>query len=168
VTPIDLSDLEQLMAVDRHYAAATEVDSIVDRASVHFYQRSGHSFAARGTAAARGSSAARNSSATRGSSEAGSSDELLGFMLAHASWSGGRPVVRVERLAAGATDVARALVEAVVKSAYDAGVYDIVAAVPTRDLLAATALSDASFAEGDLSVYVRVLGSRGSTAVQGG
>jgi hypothetical protein len=93
----------------------------------------------------------------------------LGFVLAHATWSGGRPVVRVERLATCGEDaVARALVEAVVKSAYDAGVYDIVAAVPTRDALATSALANASFAHDDLSVYVRVLGSRGSVTVEGG
>jgi hypothetical protein len=90
-------------------------------------------------------------------------------VLAHATWSGGRPVVRVERLATtdGTDAVARALVEAVVKSAYDAGVYDIVAAVPTHDVLATSVLAGASFAAYDLSVYVRVLGSRGATSVQG-
>lgn len=168
--PIDITDLEQLLAADQEYATVTGVEPVVDRASVHFYLRSGHSFAARGTSA-------RSTSAARGTSAAGSGDDLVGFVLAHASWSGGRPVVRVERLStvAGAVDgagdvaegVARALVEAVVKSAYDAGVYDIVAAVPTRDLPATSALSGASFEANDLSVYVRVLGSRGSTTVQG-
>lgn len=158
VTAIELEDLAHLLGVDRIYSLRTGVEQVVDRASVHFYQRSGHSFCAR--AAMTGGSTATLDDGVEG---------LFGFVLAHASWSGGRPVVRVERLATVDSDegVGRALIEATVKSAYDAGVYDIVAAVPTHDLLATSALSGASFVKDAVSVYGRVLGSRGS-ALQGG
>ena len=156
VTPIDLADLDDLLDADERYSTHVGLEPVVERASVHYYQRSGHSFAAR-------------KSTDGGVSTHVGGDGVLGFVLAHATWSGGRPVVRVERLATCGEDaVARALVEAVVKSAYDAGVYDIVAAVPTRDALATSALANASFAHDDLSVYVRVLGSRGSVTVEGG
>lgn len=150
--PIDIGDLAALMALDRVYSVTAKVEPVVDRASVHFYQRSGHSFAARDLGRA-----------------GGSPGDLSGFVLAHASWSGGRPVVRVERLAvAGDVEgVAPALVEAIVKSAYDAGVYDVVAAVPTSDEVASSALRGSAFLENDLSFYVRVLGSRGSSKVGG-
>jgi len=156
VTPLDLTSLENLVAVDEDYSRRHSLATVVDRASIHYYQRSGHSFVVTTQRAASGD------------------DDLLGFVLAHASWSGGRPVVRVERLAtvagaaAGAAAAAAALVEAVVKSAYDAGVYDISAAVPNGDGLATTALGGASFGPSDTSIYVRVLGSRAAQTHRGG
>lgn len=145
VIPIELTDLPRLRQVDEDYSAASGTEPVVDRASVHYFQRTGHSFLASGAA-----------------------DEVLGFVLAHASWSGGRPVVRVERLAvppsqpALESSISEALVDAVVKSAYDSGVYDISAIVPRTDAVARAALLDATFAEQDALVFSRVLGSRGS------
>ena len=142
VTPVELADLDELALVDGRYAHTMGDEVIVTRSSVHFYQRSGHSFAAREDGGVRG------------------------FVLAHASWSGGRPVVRVERLA-GDTAAARPLVEAVVKSAYDAGVYDIVATVPDGDGTARDAFNGASFEQRPVSVVGRVLGSRGAHTSSG-
>lgn len=136
VTPVELADLDDLALVDGRYAHAMGDEVVVSRPSVHFYQRSGHSFTARDGAA------------------------VLGFVLAHATWSGGRPVVRIERLAGDAAGL-RPLVEAVVKSAYDAGVYDIVATVPDTDGLAKHALGSATFQPRAATVLGRVLGSRG-------
>ena len=162
VTPVDISDCEALSTADRAYSSTLGVEPIIDRASVHFYQRSGHSFAARGCPDDTGDSA-------HGAGTSGGLERLAGFVLAHASWSGGRPVVRVERLVTvpGCEAASGALVAAVVKSAYDAGVYDIVAAVPSTDAVAASALAGAAFGEDDVSVYVRVLGSRGSPSLGG-
>ena len=137
VFTVEIEDLEALEAADGRYAEASGVEQVVNRSSVHFYRRSGHSFVAR---------------------EGG---EVRGFVLAHASWSGGRPVVRVERLVGG-EEVAPALVEAVVKSAYDAGVYDIVATLPRTDVSAHAAFDAAAFRPLPVSVVGRVLGSRGS------
>src|SRR5688572_6398387 len=130
VTPVDISDCEALSTADRAYSSTLGVEPIIDRASVHFYQRSGHSFAARGCPDDTGGSA--HGAGTSGAGTSGGLVRLAGFVLAHASWSGGRPVVRVERLVTvpGCEAASAALVAAVVKSAYDAGVYDIVAAVP--------------------------------------
>src|SRR5690606_17954536 len=98
---IELDDLDELMEADARYAGATGQELVVSRSSVQFHHRTAHSVVARdGT-------------------------DVRGFVLAHASWSGGRPVVRVERLAGAAPSVGP-LLEAVLKSAYDARVYDIV------------------------------------------
>ena len=164
VIPVEIGDYLALADADRVYAHSAGVEPIVDKASVHYYHRSGHSFAARSRAVAGGAE-------TAGAGDIAETGEaLVGFVLAHATWSGGRPVVRVERLVTtpATAAVAKSLVEAVVKSAYDAGVYDIVAAVPHSDPLATAALTGSAFVQSAVSVYVRVLGSRGAPIVQGG
>lgn len=139
--PVDVDDLEALDHLDATYAAAHDVAPAVTRASLAFYARSGHSFAAGPVAATRG------------------------FALAHAVWDGARPTVTVARVAALDDDagVLRALLEAVVKSAYDSAVYDLAIDLPAGDGAARAAL-DAAWRERPVRRFERVLGARSATA----
>lgn len=140
VRPLEPADLEDLARLDAGYAAGLGVEPIVDRAGVSFYARSGHAFTAQAAGTPRG------------------------FVLAHATWSGRRPTLRVERLVAGgegAGETLAALVAAVTKSAYDAGVYDLSVELPSADSAGRRALEAADYAPREVVVYGRVLGSRG-------
>lgn len=144
VRPLELSDAEALAAIDGAYAAALGIRPQVSRASLHYFQRTGHSFVAELSGPA-----------------------VVGLVLAHSVWGGAEAAVRIERLAlrfdtASAVDetrIAEALTAAVVKSAYDAGVYRLVAAVPDADDLARGALSATLFEPETSVVYQRRLGS---------
>jgi len=140
VRPPVVADLEALAALDAQYARRHGVATQVDRSSLAFYGRSGHAFVREDASGP------------------------LGFALAHAVWDGGRPVVRLSRLVAVADDpaVLAALLEAVVKSAYDAGVYDLAADVPAGDAGAQAALRGAAFEPRPVVRFERVLGSRGA------
>src|SRR5690606_25979992 len=87
----------------------------------------------------------------------------VGFLLAHASWSGAHAVVRLERITVepgpGSAELAGALTAAVVKSAYDAGVYRLVANVAAADRVARDALEATLFESEPRVSYVRQLGS---------
>lgn len=139
--PVDVDDLDAFAPLDAAYASTYGLASAVTRASLAFYARSGHSFAAGPVAAPRG------------------------FVLAHAVWDGARPTVTVARVVAMDDDavVLRALVEAVVKSAYDAAVYDLVIDLPADDGAARTAL-DAPWRERPVRRFERVLGARAASA----
>lgn len=143
VRPLDPSDLDALTPLDAAYASALGAGPYVNRGSLHFFGRSGHSFVAE---AAEG--------------------RPLGFVLAHSTWTGGHPALRLERLVAGPgndrADVAAALAEAVVKSAYDAGVYRLTAEAPEADDVGRTALTRAGFSQRDVVAYGRTLGSAGT------
>lgn len=133
-------DTEVLLAIDGSYAAAYGLEVTASRGSASFHARTGHSFVAESAGAARG------------------------FALAHAIWTGGRPTVRLERLAVlePADGAARlALLDAVVKSAYDAGVYDLLADLPRADEPGAQALAANGFEVRPVTSYGLVLGSRG-------
>ncbi len=141
--PLTPEDQEALEPLDRDYAAAYGLGTVVTKSSVSFYVRSGHAFVA---------------------VRAG---ETVGFVFAQAVWNGTRPTVYVNRLAViDAADtphneVREALLEAVTKSAYDAAVYDLQVQVPEADDGAAQALAAKSYALEPERVYRRVLGSRG-------
>lgn len=139
--PVEVDDLEGLAPLDAAYAAAHGLAPAVTRAALAFYARSGHAFVLGPAAAPRG------------------------FVLAHAVWDGARPTVAVARLVADGGDptVLAALLEAVVKSAYDAAVYDVVAEVPAGDAAATTALG-APWSERPVRRFERVLGSRAAGA----
>ena len=139
--PVDVDDLEALADLDAAYAATHGLPPAVTRASLAFYARSGHSFVAGPVAA------------------------TLGFVLAHAVWDGARPTVTVARLVAAHGDgrVLRALTEVVVKSAYDAAVYDLAIDLPADDVAAHAAL-DAPWRERSVRRYERVLGTRAASA----
>lgn len=142
VRPLDPGDLDALTPLDAAYAAALGAGPYVNRGSLHFFGRTGHSFVAE---AADGSP--------------------LGFVLAHSTWTGGHPALRLERLVAvvgdDREDVAAALAEAVVKSAYDAGVYRLSAETPAADDVGRTALARAGFERREVVAFGRTLGSAG-------
>ena len=133
-------DTELLEAIDGAYSDSLGVQSTASRGSASYHARTGHSFVAE------------------------RDGQPLGFILASALWTGGRPVVRLERLAlaAGAAEAARrALVAALVKSAYDAGVYDLLAELPAGDSAGEAAMLATDFRQADVKQFQRTLGSRG-------
>jgi hypothetical protein len=134
---VSVDDHAELELLDTAYSSTTGVAAAVSRASLQFHARSGHSFAA-----------VRDG-------------VLCGFVLAHAVWTGGRAVVRSERFVAEGQAAAAALLAALVKSAYDAGVYDLLVELPLQDAAGVAALEQAGFAEQDTRLFSRVLGSRG-------
>lgn len=89
-------------------------------------------------------------------------EEPLGFALAQAVWQGEATTVLITRLEGKGKEVLEGLLKAVVKSAYDAGVYEVALHLdPARQDLA-EALEAQGFAVGPLVLAVRVLGSRGA------
>jgi hypothetical protein len=137
---IELADVDAVTELDGGYAERRGVPPMVERAVVSFYARSGHSFVR-------------------------DTDGLVdGFVLAHAVWDGARPTVRLARLVArdDASETLRGLLDAFVKSAYDAGVYDLVAELPSGDEAGRAALRDGTFSPRDVASFERVLGSRGA------
>ena len=139
VRPLEVDDLGVLEALDAAYAGRHVVVPVVGAASLGFYARSGHAFLAEEAARA---PAART----------------VGFALAQAVWDGERPTVRLVRLV-GERAARRALVEAVVKSAYDAAVYALVAEVPPGDAELADLLALGGWGERPTRRFERVLGS---------
>lgn len=137
--PVDVEDLDALAPLDAAYAAEHALDPVIGLAALAFYARSGHAFVAGPVAAP------------------------AGFVLAHAVWDGARPTVVIARLVAGqgAGAVHRALVEAVVKSAYDAAVYDLTVDLPASDAVGAAAFAK-PWRERPVRRFERVLGARSS------
>jgi hypothetical protein len=86
----------------------------------------------------------------------------LGFALAQAVWQGEATTVLITRIEGEGEEVLQGLLRAVVKSAYDAGVYEVALHLdPSRKALE-RALLEEGFAVGPLVLCVRVLGSRGA------
>lgn len=139
------ADLEALSPIDVGYAVTHGVAEAVNLATLRFFGRSGHSFVA-------------ESVGDDGEAACG------GFVLAQAVWSGQRPSVHVTRLAAAAVApvaVRSALVKALVKSAYDAGVYDLSFRTPRADPELREALAAEGFLDDDHVTMQLVLGERG-------
>jgi len=110
----------------------------VSLGALRFFARTGHSFLA----------------------EKG--EEPLGFALAQAVWQGEATTVLITRIEGEGEEVLQGLLRAVVKSAYDAGVYEVALHLdPSRKALE-RALLEEGFAVGPLVLCVRVLGSRGA------
>ena len=133
-------DLEVLEPVERAYTESLGLEPALSLSSLTFYARSGHSFVA----------------VTDG--------QVSGFVLAHAVWNGTRPAVYVNHLAVADVQDGgsrEALLEAVTKSAYDAAVYDIRVLHPQRDEAGQAALDTKQYKEAPITVYERILGSRG-------
>ena len=140
VRALTSEDAELISAIDSTYAAALGTEVTATAGSASFHARTGHSFVAE------------------------LAGEPAGFVLASAIWTGGRPLVRMERLAtADPADLpARdALLAALVKSAYDAGVYDLLAELPEADSQGAAALLATDFSPARVRMFERTLGSRG-------
>ncbi len=144
------ADLDALNLIDERYARGHGIERLVSAGSLRFFGRTEHSFVA------------------ESSTDTGS--RLLGFVFAQAVWSGERPQVLMQRLATAntATDpdlaaaAAASLAKALVKSAYDSGVYDLVTRVPATDVALRDLLQAEAFFEDEQVTYVRLLGSRGA------
>lgn len=139
VRPLTAEDLDVLLPLDRSYSQETGCEETVTAASLSFYERSGHSFLLE---------------------EEG---EVAGFLLGQAVWDGRRPTVSVRRSVARSERGRKALLEAVTKSSYDAGVYDIVVEQPADDTEGESALSACGYSPLRTRLYARVLGSRSRT-----
>lgn len=145
VRAIDSEDEGLLAEIDGSYSAALGVETTAGTGSASFHARTGHSFVAE------------------------RDGKPHGFVLASAIWTGGRPMVRMERLATDARDdlpARRALLDALVKSAYDAGVYDLLAELPAGDSHGAQALHATDFSDAPVTMFTRTLGSRGRKGTQ--
>lgn len=138
-------DAEIIAAIDTGYSAALGTEVTANAGSASFHARTGHSFVAE------------------------LNGEPKGFVLAAAIWTGGRPLVRMERLATldpADLPAREALLAALVKSAYDAGVYDLLAELPEEDSQGAAALTATDFRPARVRMFERTLGSRGQAAGQ--
>jgi len=133
--PVETDDLRELEALDAAYAARHGVEAMVTPGSLAFYARTGHAFVAQ-----RGGRA-------------------VGLALAQAVWDGVRPTVRLVRLV-GEPAARSVLAEAVVKSAYDAAVYDLQAEVAGDDPALGALLAASGWSERPVRSFVRVLGAR--------
>lgn len=140
-------DLAALTQIDTEYAANHDLEALVTAGSLRFFGRTEHSFVAE--------------------DKEQPDAPPVGFVFAQAVWSGERPQVIVARLATGGSaTAASALVKALVKSAYDSGVYDLLARTPVTDAEQRDVLLEEAFFEDPLVQYVRVLGSRGVVAAE--
>ena len=140
IRTLEIEDLDVLKAIDEFYAQNFGLEPLISPGSLNFYLRSGHSFASL------------------------QDDEVMGFVLAHAVWNGYRPVVQVVRLAVRELvdlKTREVLLEALIKSAYDAAVYDLMVLQPATDALGTEILQKKAYREKPLLVFERLLGSRG-------
>lgn len=136
VRVLTADDVAALQPLDHDYALRSGCEDIVDIGSISFYSRSGHSFVME---------------------EAG---RIRGFLLGQAVWDGRRPTVRVRRVVSDVAGGREALLEALTKSAYDAGVYDIVVEQPEADGEGSATLAASNFEPRSVRLYQRLLGSR--------
>ncbi len=135
-----LSDLERRVFPERPPSFYR-----IKRATLSFFARSGHSFAAEEEGAVRG------------------------FALAQAVWQGDRATVLATRIAADSYEVYRGLLRVLLKSAYDANAYEVALLFdPQARSRLGRAAADAGFSSTDLSLFSRVLGSRGSRGESAG
>lgn len=144
VRPPQESDLDVLTTIDAGYSAAHGVPVTMTLGALRFFERSGHSYVAE-IVSPEGEAA------------------VAGFLFAQAVWSGDSPTVHATRLAAlpaGATSVRSALIKALVKSAYDAGVYDLSFRTPASDSELRQALEIEGYLPDDHVTLQLVLGAR--------
>lgn len=158
IRPLVAGDLERLAELDGAYSSRHGLERAVNLAALRFFERSGHSFVAEVGGAVVVDSAATDSTAGA---------ELAGFLLAQAVWTGERPTVHAHRLAARAEGASGALAKALVKSAYDAGVYDLVFRTPRADDALRTALLGEGYLEDDHVTLTLVLGTRAAAWAEG-
>lgn len=127
IRPLELDDEAPLAAIDQRYAEAQQLPPIVRAAALSYFARTGHAFVAE----------ARRADATLA---------VAGFVLAHALWDGWAPSVQIVRLVATDERARHALLEACVKSAYDAAVKHLAVDAPASDAELLRALSEHDFA----------------------
>lgn len=137
--PLEPEDGPKLVDIDQAYARSYGLEPRAGQASLRFFARTGHAFVAIGEGGVRG------------------------FVLAQPVFDGERATVVASRLATappGDADALRALLRALVKSAYDAGVYDLRVDLPNGDRAGMAALADEGFAAAATEIQTRQLGSR--------
>lgn len=135
--PLTEADVPDFQPLDSHHAQAYDLDTVLTTASGRFFQRDGYSFVASG--------------------EVG-----RGFVIAQGTFNGQAANVQISYAAAEGDrkTVLQALFAAVAKAAYDSGVYELTATLPTADDDAQHALTQTLFTPRPLTVYRRFLGSR--------
>jgi hypothetical protein len=136
VRPLNADDIDDLRPLDGEYSRRTGSEELVEPASLSFYERSGHAFVLEDGGTPRG------------------------FLLGQAIWDGRRPTVLVGRVVAPDEAGRAALLDAVTKSAYDAGVYDLLLELPDAEAAAAPTLAACGYHPRESRLYGRVLGSR--------
>jgi hypothetical protein len=90
--------------------------------------------------------------------------QVTGFVLAQAIWNGTRPIVYINRLAVldlSDHESREALLEATIKSAYDAAVYDLWVQHPQNDSSGLQSLEKKLCKPREIRIFERILGSRG-------
>jgi hypothetical protein len=147
--PVETDDTEDLAPLDAAYAARHGVDPLVGAAALSFFARTGHAFVAFAGAPVEASPLV---------SGVPERPRPVGLALAQAVWDGARPTVWLIRLI-GEAPARRALAEAVVKSAYDAAVYTLMADVPGTDADLAELMAEAGWIERPVRRFERTLGS---------
>ena len=137
IRQVDVDDLDELLKIDQDYCRRYGTEAIVNLSSLNFYSRSGHSFA----------------SLVEG--------RLNGFVFSHAVWGGYKAVLQVTRLAASDDNepVQSALLEALLKSAYDAAVYELRVTQPNNDEKGLATLMKKDFKLTNTKLLQRTLGS---------
>ena len=138
VRPLGAEDEYALIPIDVSYSVTHLVEPMVGRTQLSFYSRAGHSFIAE----------------ERG--------VISGFVLGHAIWDGSRPSVRIRRVVSSENQshIRAALLDAVVKSAYDSGVYDIELEFVSSDEALRAVLEEKGFELKPIRLYNRRLGSQ--------
>lgn len=136
IRDLSADDVAVLQPLDRDYASRSGSEEIVDEGSISFYARSGHAFVLE------------------------EDGVVLGFLLGQAVWDGRRPKVLVRRVVSVTVRGQEALLEAVTKSAYDSGVYDVVVEQPDSDEEGLAALVASGYQPRRVRLYERLLGSR--------
>jgi hypothetical protein len=106
--------------------------------SLRFFSRTGHSFLAQ------------------------DAQGIQGYVLAQAVWQGERVTVLITRLVANEAAVYRQLLEGVVKSAYDAGVYEVALHLVPPNPPLQEALASTGFTMGPAVLASRRLGKAGA------
>ena len=138
--PLEPDDAPAVRAIDGAYARAYGLEPRAGEASLRFFARTGHAFVA-----------------------VGEDGGVRGYVLAQAVFDGERPTLFASRFASrppGDGEALRALLRALTKSAYDAGVYDLRVELPAEDAAGAAALDAESYRPAITSVFTRQLGSR--------
>jgi hypothetical protein len=154
--PVETDDLVDLAPLDAAYAARYGVEPLVGAAALSFFARTGHAFVAHPAGGTSEAPARPPAEAVAGA--AGERPRPVGMALAQAVWDGARPTVWLVRLI-GEAPARRALADAVVKSAYDAAVYALVADVPGDDADLADLMADTGWSERPIRRFERTLGS---------
>lgn len=135
--PLTEADVPTFHTLDTTHANTYDLDPVLTTASGRFFQRDGYSFVV-------------DSNANRG------------FVIAQGTFNGQAANVQISYAAAEGNrpQVLHALFAAVAKAAYDSGVYELTATIPSTDQAAQQALEQALFKPRPLTVYRRFLGSR--------